>query len=102
MHAVRLVEEMLRRQVAPALRELGMRSSGQDFRLPNEHGDHALLNFQRSRGNSTTECRFTANVVFYRKQDWQQARAHRSWLPAAPTASRMFSAGLGWYERSGP
>ena len=53
VNAPKLFEEMLKTQIAPALRELGMRGSGQNFRLPNENGgQHALLGFQKDSRDS--------------------------------------------------
>jgi hypothetical protein len=55
-------ERMLREEVAPALRELGLRGSGQRFRLPSE-SHWALLAFQKSQWSDADEIRFTVNVM---------------------------------------
>jgi hypothetical protein len=100
--APKLFEEMLKTQIAPALRELGMRGSGQNYRLPNENGDYALLGFQKDSWDGVT--RFTANVAFYNGRGWQEARARHGWLPAEPTATSMYAVEpdvQGWTERVG-
>lgn len=52
---------MLKKEIAPRLRELGLKGSGQRFRLPSE--THRLsLDFQRSAYNDILEVRFTVNL----------------------------------------
>ncbi|RBY94265.1 hypothetical protein DQ244_02705 [Blastococcus sp. TBT05-19] len=102
MNAPRLFEEMVKGRIAPALRDLGMRGSGQNFRLPNEDGDYALLGFQKDSWDGTM--RFTANVAFHSARGWQDARDRHGWLPAQPTASSMYAVEpdlQGWSERIG-
>jgi hypothetical protein len=102
VNAPKLFEEMVKTQIAPALRDLAMRGSGQNYRLPNENGDYALLGFQKDSWDGTTQ--FTANVAFYSGQGWQAARARHGWLPAEPTASSMYAVEpdlQGWSERVG-
>jgi hypothetical protein len=100
VNAPKLFEEMVKNRIAPALRDLGMRGSGQHFRLPNENGDYALLGFQKDSWDGTT--RFTANVAFYGRQAWQDARARESWMPTAPSATTTWSGvAEGWQERVG-
>jgi hypothetical protein len=100
VNAPKLFEQMLKDQIAPALRELGMRGSGQHFRVPNDNGDFAQLGFQKASGNTANVCRFTVNTAFYGGQTWQQARDRESWLPAAPTATSIFPV-EGWQQRVG-
>jgi hypothetical protein len=103
VNTLKLFEEMQKTRVAPALRELGLRGSKQDFRLPNDNGDYALFGFQTDSWDGTT--RFTANVAFYRAQRWQEARERHGWLPAAPTARSLYAVEpallQGWTERIG-
>lgn len=102
MNAPKLFEEMVKSRIAPALRDLGMRGSGQKFRLPNENGDYALLGFQKDSWDGRT--RFTANVAFYSGRGWQEARDRHGWLPAEPTASSTYAVEpdlQGWSERVG-
>ncbi len=82
------LREMLRTQVAPAFRELGMRGSGQKYWLPNENGDHALVEFRKDRWNAAYSgaCRFTLEYLFYSGAAWEKARSRWTWLPAKPNA----------------
>lgn len=80
---------MLKDQIGPALRALGMRGSGQNFKLPTENGDFALLGFQKDSWDETMQ--FTANVAFYSGSKWHEALARNSWLPTVPTASTMYA-----------
>lgn len=99
VNALQLFDEMLRTQVAPGLRALGLRGSGKNFSLPNGNGDHALLGFQKDKWNTAEVCRFTANTAFHSQQGWQQARTREPWLPASPTPHDM--APRGWQQRVG-
>lgn len=99
--ALQLLDAMLRDRVAPALRMLGMRGSGQRFSLPNPAGDFALLGFQKDPHNSPASCRFTASTAFCPHVGWQQARALHPWLPAAPTATTFYPFAPVWQERVG-
>jgi hypothetical protein len=98
--APQLFDQMLKTHIAPSLRALGMRGSGQNYSLPNPAGDYALIGFQKDRYNTAQLCRFTLNTAFYRKLAWQQARDRESWLPAAPTATSVFGV-AGWQDRVG-
>jgi hypothetical protein len=89
MSAQTLFDEMLRVQLAPALRELGFRGSGKTFNLPNEAGDHALFGFQKDRWNTAQACRFTASLAFHLRADWERARVADGWLPAKPTLQHV-------------
>ena len=49
VRATQLLTTVLRAEIGPRLRELGLRGSGQNWQLPDPARDHALLSFQRSR-----------------------------------------------------
>ncbi len=93
--------QLLRTRVAPALRELGLRGSGQHFRLVDDGGHHALLSVVRSQAMVPGESVFTVEVAFHEGgQAWQAARAAAAWLPERPTASRLVVPSA-WHERLG-
>jgi hypothetical protein len=94
-----LLKQTLRDQIAPDLRAMGFKGSGQAFRIPNETGDHALLGFQFAKWNHTELARFTANVSFYGAGEWDSARAREPWLGLAPTPNSNYQ--VGWEERIG-
>lgn len=82
---------LLRTRVAPALRALDFRGSGQVFELRDEKW-WALIGFQRSRYSHAAELEFTVNVVAIRKDQWEARRAeHR--LGRRPTPSDTGHAG---------
>jgi hypothetical protein len=54
--------EMMKTQVAPALRGLGFKGSGQNYELPSP-GHWAMLGFQKSAWSDASALRFTVNVL---------------------------------------
>jgi len=100
---------MLREQVAPRLRELGFKGSGQNFSLPSET-HYALLGFQKSDFSDKSAARFTVNLTVVGREAWEQGsrRAwpdqplrppHANWgLP--PMLEEKF-AGAYWHSRIG-
>jgi hypothetical protein len=90
---------MMRQHVAPELRRMGFRGSGQSFVLPSE--DYwVLLGFQRSRSSSAEAVRFTVNTTVVSKQEWAQARERASYLPERPTANTSYGT-FAWWKRIG-
>jgi hypothetical protein len=70
------VAAMLKERVAPALRELGFKGSGQNFYLPvPEH--YALLGFQRARFGTRHDVLFTINLLACSHADWTALVAAR-------------------------
>lgn len=79
--------EFMRRNVAPALRSMGLRGSGQRFELPDERC-WALVGFQRSWTNAVTgEARFTVNLTFVPKAVWDLTREQLDWVGVKPSAN---------------
>jgi hypothetical protein len=76
MDARTLFKDMLRTEVAPALRELGLRGSGQKFRLPTGSETKALIDFCRSGYNTSDHCRFSLLVSYL---DADVSRADTAW-----------------------
>ncbi|KGM03533.1 DUF4304 domain-containing protein [Cellulomonas cellasea] len=94
-----LLAEMLRTSVAPALRELGLRGSGQSYRLTNAGGDHALLGIQKSVASSRSAALLTVNLAYFPGADWDAAHAAGQ-VAARPTASARWIPS-GWQTRIG-
>ena len=67
---------MMRDQVAPAFRALGLTGSGSTYVLPNETC-WALIGVQKSRSNTADRVRFTINLTVVPRDVW--ARAHATW-----------------------
>jgi uncharacterized protein DUF4304 len=104
--AQKAFEVMLRDQIAPALRDLGLKGSGQEFSLPSST-HWALLGFQRDKWSNRASVRFTVNVVVVARDVWDKASAAHAWMGARPhsrasgyTVSDSELPGY-WYERIG-
>lgn len=97
--ATALLGHVLRHLVGPRLRELGLRGTTQHWTLPNPARDYALLAFQRSRWNDSTEAQFTVNLRVTRRAQWQAAVAGSPWLGPRPSATA--EGGPGWDSRLG-
>jgi hypothetical protein len=71
---------MLRDHIAPGLRQLGFKGSGKSYRLPNDAGYNALIDFQASRHSTKSTVEFTVNLAVWHPratEDW--AEAQREW-----------------------
>jgi hypothetical protein len=91
--------EMMKTQVAPGLRALGFKGSGQKYELPSP--DHwAMLGFQKSAWSDAGALRFTVNVFVVSRTGWETARTQRSYVPAQPTANRLWGDFV-WQRRIG-
>src|SRR5215211_665604 len=66
MRAQDLFRAMLREQLAPELRRLGFKGSGQHYDLRADGGDCALLGFQKDAASTGGHVRFTINLVVVR------------------------------------
>jgi hypothetical protein len=91
--------DLLKTLIAPGLRELGFKGSGQNYRLPSD--DHwAMLGFQKSTSSDANHVRFTANVLVVRRSAWDAARAESPHLPERPTATTYWGTYV-WQKRIG-
>ncbi|HLN62749.1 MAG TPA: DUF4304 domain-containing protein [Symbiobacteriaceae bacterium] len=90
---------MMRDQVGPALRELGLRGSGQSFRLPVDDF-WALVGFQKSVWNDATEVSFTPNLTVVPKKEWEMIRERHPAYPKVPSATTYYVKSA-WQERIG-
>jgi hypothetical protein len=91
-------KEMLRSAIAPALRALGFKGSGQTFELADERF-WAFLGFQKSLSSDRSVVKFTVNLCVIDKAQYSKAREEASYLPAKPTPN--VRGGRGWWERIG-
>jgi len=90
---------MVKEQIAPALRELGFKGSGQRFTLPDD--EHwALIGLQKFTWSDREEVEFTANVTVARRDAWEEERARRPGLPKQPSAN-IFYGTYAWQQRIG-
>jgi hypothetical protein len=64
---------MMRDQIAPALRALGFKGSGQVYLLPSET-HWAMLSFQKSAYSNAEEIRFAVNFDVTTREEWERRR----------------------------
>jgi Domain of unknown function (DUF4304) len=92
-------KRMMREQIAPALRSLGLKGSGQRFVFPSE-SHWALVGFQRSAWNDSTSVRFTVNLTVVSKDAWEQSRVQEPARRSTPAANSVDGIPA-WEERIG-
>jgi hypothetical protein len=90
---------MMREQVAPALRQLGLKGSGQAFSLPSER-HWALIGFQKSAISSSASVKFTVNLQVVSQEAWLEARKANPRMPNRPSANSLWPV-EGWHDRIG-
>lgn len=86
---------MLREEVAPALRRLGMKGSSGNFTLP-DPDHHLLIGFQGDRYSTAEAVRFTVNLAVINKKAWEDGREPWWGKPSATTQGLV-----GTYTRLG-
>ncbi len=80
---------MMRDCVAPRLRALGWKGSGQRYEFPDTHA-WVQLGFQKSQHNSARVVQFTINVSVIGRLAWDAHRAEQPLLPARPNPSMSY------------
>jgi len=101
MDAQRAFAGMIKDAVAPALRDLGFRGSGQSYAIPSD--EHwALLGFQKRTSSTRERVLFTVNLTVVSKDNWAAIRETSPWQPARPSPNFSVSGLPGaWSERIG-
>ena len=94
-----ILDRLMRTRLAPGLRQLGFRGSGMKFGLPDEGGNHALLGLQKHPLNDAAMCRFTVNLAFFPREQWERLRVEEPWLPKEPNPNDVHPSG--WTRRLG-
>lgn len=90
---------MLRDDIAPALRALGLKGSGSRYSLPDPES-WALLGFQSSRFNTSEALTFTVNLCAVSRLVWESRRREQSHLPEKPSPG-IFYGRFSWSCRLG-
>lgn len=90
---------LMRAQIAPGLRALGFKGSGQTYELPHLE-TWALIGFQKSAYNTARHIEFTVNVTVADKLGWAQARRGQPHLPARPSPNTVYGPAA-WHSRIG-
>ena len=96
MTAQEAFTKMLRQEVAPALRRLGFKGSGQRYELPSET-HWAIVGFQKFSWSDRDRVEFTLNVQVIGRNEWERARAEQPYLGVKPSANAY--GGVGWEKR---
>ena len=91
---------MMREQIAPALRSLGLKGSGQSYSIPSE-SHWALVGFQKSGASSAGAVKFTVNLQVQPRDAWERAYQERSWIGAKPSPNTLAGVEGGWWSRIG-
>ena len=93
---------MLKEDIAPELREIGLKGSGQVYELP-DAAFWALIGFQKSVRNDRNRVSFTLNLSVTRREFWAQRhtedpgtysvrpRANVDWGALIPASEYWFS-----------
>jgi hypothetical protein len=97
--ALDIFRVMMRDEIAPELRRMGFKGSGQSFILPSET-HWVLLGFQKSSVSNAEFVRFTVNVTAVSKRTWIEARSERSYVPERPSANSNYGP-WAWQPRIG-
>jgi uncharacterized protein DUF4304 len=74
---------MIRNHVAPALRELGFKGSGQNYVLPSEK-HWVSLRFQKSVYSDADRIDFTVHLLVVGKDEWDAIRRGNELAPERP------------------
>jgi hypothetical protein len=91
--------EMLKERVAPELRALGFKGSGQNYHLP-VPGYFALLGFQKMRFGTRHDVMFTVNLLACSHADWAALAATNRYHGERPILGGMYDAPI-WGQRIG-
>ena len=91
------LDAMLKEHVAPELRRLGFKGSGQAYSLPDEQC-YASLGFQKGKWNSAESASFRVNVSVVNRLVWQEWERPRPAKPPSPNTSYGEPV---WWQRIG-
>ena len=89
---------MLRDEVAPALRRLGLKGSGDRYTVPSDT-HWAVIGFQKFRWSDADCVEFTVNLIVATKEEWASAYELRPYIGKKPAANTL--TGVGWWDRIG-
>lgn len=101
MVAQEVFKLMVREQIAPALRVLGLKGSGQSYTIPSERY-WALIGFQKSVSSSSAVVKFTLNLTVVSRNAWARAFESHPWIGAKPSPNvEVLMADGEWHSRIG-
>lgn len=91
--------QMLTNDIAPALRELGLKGAGTAYVIPSET-HWALVGFQGSKFNTAEAMKFTVNLKVVRRDTWRDAYADKPYIGKTPSAN-VHAGNFEWAHRIG-
>jgi Domain of unknown function (DUF4304) len=86
---------MMKEEIAPALRRLGFKGSGQRYELRSDT-HWAIVGFQKFSWSDQGQVEFTLNLTVIGRDEWLRARERRPYLSERPQAN--VGAFVGWEE----
>ena len=89
---------MLRDEIAPALRQLGLKGSGQSYTVPSDT-HWGVIGFQKFTWSSADCVEFTINLIVASKDEWAEAYESRPYIGQRPKPNVL--AAVGWCTRIG-
>jgi hypothetical protein len=89
---------MLRDEIAPALRRLGLKGSGQAYTIPSDT-HWAVIGLQKFTWSDADRVEFTINLTVARKDEWAAAYASTPYIGKRPKPN--VSGGPSWWTRIG-
>jgi hypothetical protein len=90
---------MVKDHLAPRLRTLGLRGSGNTYLLPAEDS-WALLGLQKSKWSTAEVVEFTINTTVVSHQTWDSLRLARPYLRERPSGNTFYGPEV-WWKRIG-
>ena len=81
---------MMRHEIAPGLRRIGLRGSGNSFVIPSDTY-WALVGFQKNRYSDRDEVLFTINLKVVSHRVWDAMREFSPWRSERPSANEALS-----------
>ena len=89
----------MRDHLAPGLRRLGFKGSGQVFAIPDD-ARWIQIGIQRSVHSDATRIEFTINTQIVERRVWDELRMERPYLPAHPSPNTRYGPSV-WQQRIG-
>ncbi|MCG8485348.1 MAG: DUF4304 domain-containing protein [Clostridia bacterium] len=91
-------KDILKEEIAPRLRAIGFKGSGQNYSIPSE-SHWAFVGFQKSMRSNSEQIIFTINIFVISKEKWAKTREISSHLPEKPSSKTNLV--TGWSKRIG-
>src|SRR5260221_5989221 len=95
MTAQEAFASMMRQRVAPTVRDLGLKGSGQAFSIPSDRY-WALIGFQKSGFSTSGAVLFTVNLKVVSREVWAKAYEEGPWRGPKPTANVLAAVSEAW------